>query len=71
MKIPGFTAEESIYITAECYNTVKTVNQADSAIYPAQDTSASTEGFFECYLDCSRVCKDRPACFRRCITTFC
>lgn len=71
MKMPRFTAEESLYRTAECYHMVKTVNQADSAIYPAQDTSASTEGFFECYLDCNGVCRDKPACFRRCITKFC
>ncbi len=36
MKIPGFTAEVSIYKTGECYRTVGSREQIGEAIHPAQ-----------------------------------
>lgn len=38
MKMPGFTAEVSLYSTARYYRVAKAHFKADAAVYPAQST---------------------------------
>jgi hypothetical protein len=59
MKIPGFTAEASLYTTEERYHMVQIISQAEGAIKPAQIIGG-------CMSRCMRSCGDDDFCYYDC-----
>jgi hypothetical protein len=80
--MPGFTADKSIDTESTYYYSIsrrftaqgnitsvsELARSEGGAIYPAQNVPTP---IFDCILSCQTVCRDRPACFRRCLKEFC
>jgi hypothetical protein len=71
MKMPGFTAEESMYKTSRHYRTRATFNQAGVPIHPAlgeveDGPIGAGGGYWWCVDKCIGGCKGDPACEKKC-----
>ncbi len=60
MKLPGFTADVSLYTTEERYQTVKMTSQVEGAIQPALFRGRG------CMPNCIAQCQDDPFCYDNC-----
>jgi hypothetical protein len=67
-KMPKFTAEAALYKINEHYHMVKTIDQANGTIYPAQLTQfAENKPIFGSIIFCQAICGRRVGCFNTCI----